>query len=425
MIILSKKEDCCGCHACETVCPKNCIAMREDAEGFFYPETDIATCINCHLCEKVCPVINSPILAKKTSAANCLPVENFDEPRVFAVRSSDEPLVQKSSSGGVFTMIAENVIARGGVVFGARWTPDFRGVFHDFTETLDGLAAFRGSKYLQSRIGSAFKKAREFLNAGREVMFTGTPCQIAGLRRALRKNYPNLLAVDIACWKVPSPKVWREFLGATLEKNALSSEKIADVRHRKKFADGKIFSCAEFSIESPTGTLFQKPLYSTAFGKGFAAGLITRPSCAACPAKGGCSGSDLTLGDFWGVEKTFPDLNAQRGVSVVVARTVAGLRAAEQAFPRCSFVRETTLSAALPFNGGLRSDSHKNARREAFFNAFNAAKDSRSRTRILEKFTRASFPQRSKNFVRRVGKFVLRRTGTLSLAKKLFASLKK
>lgn len=416
MIILSKKEDCCGCHACETVCPKKCISMREDAEGFFYPSTDVALCINCHLCEKVCPVINATNRAGNVPASNDSPFHA----RVFAVRASSDALVLASSSGGAFSVIAENVIARGGVVFGARWTPDFGGVFHDFTETLDGLSAFRGSKYLQSRVGNAFKKAREFLNAGREVLFTGTPCQIAGLRRALRKNYPNLLAVDIACWKVPSPKVWREFFSATVEKNSFPRKEISDVRHRKKTSrDGK-FSCADFSVETPTGTLFQKPLYSTAFGKGFASGLITRPSCAECPAKGGGSGSDLTLGDFWGVEKTFPDLDSQRGVSIIVARTPRGLAAAEQAFPHFSVVRETTLSAAIPYNGGLRSDSHKNPCRELFFEKFNAAPNARAKLRVLEKFTRATFRQRAKNFALRSARFVLARTGMLGVAKKLF-----
>lgn len=386
--------------------------MREDSCGFLYPQTDASACVDCHLCEKVCPVIN----ARLHSA--CVPAGNLGVPRVFALRSANESLVQASSSGGVFTMIAENVIARGGVVFGARWTPDFSGVFHDFTETIDGLAAFRGSKYLQSRIGNAFKKAREFLNAGREVMFTGTPCQIAGLRRALRKNYQNLLAVDIACWKVPSPKVWREFFQATLDKNTISQEKISDVRHRKKTSCAGKFSCADFSVESAAGTLFQKPLYSTAFGKGFATGLITRPSCAACVAKGGLSGSDLTLGDFWGVEKTFPDLDAQRGVSVVVARSACGLAAVERVFSRCSFVRETTLDAALPYNGGLRSDSHKNHRRDVFFEKFNAAENTNSRLRVLEKFTRQKFLRRAKSFAARMLRSFFARAGTRFLSKK-------
>lgn len=408
MIELKRKEDCCGCHACQTVCPKKCIEMRADEEGFLYPFTRADECIDCHLCEKVCPIINKNSVPAK---------ERFSEPRVFALRSRDENLVQNSSSGGLFTMLAGETIARGGVVFGARWNADFSAVIHDFTETLDGLAAFRGSKYLQSVIGDNLAKAKRFLLAGRQVLFTGTPCQIAGLRRALNRDFPNLLAVDIACWKVPSPLVWREFFNDL--KTSFPQEKISEVCHRKKVENNGKFSCADLSAESAAGTLFQKPLYSTAFGKGFGSGLITRPSCFECPAKNRNSGSDLTIGDFWGVEKTFPRLNSQKGISVAIANNARGLAVLEKVFPQCSVVEETKLENAMPFNGGLRADSLKNPKRTAFFEAFNVAKTTRERVKILEKFTKTPFPSRVKNFLFRVLRFSLKTTGTLKLAKKL------
>lgn len=408
MIELKRKEDCCGCHACQTVCPKKCIEMRADEEGFLYPFTRADECIDCHLCEKVCPIINKNSLPAK---------ERFSEPRVFALRSRDENLVQNSSSGGLFTMLAGETIARGGVVFGARWNADFSAVVHDWTETLEGLAAFRGSKYLQSVIGDNFAKAKRFLLAGRQVLFTGTPCQITGLRRALNRDFPNLLAVDIACWKVPSPLVWREFFNDL--KRSFPQEKISDVRHRKKVENKGKFSCADLSVELAAGTLFQKPLYSTTFGKGFGSGLITRPSCSECPTKNRNSGSDLTIGDFWGVEKTFPRLNSQKGISVAIANNARGLAVLEKVFPQCSVVEETKLENAVPFNGGLRADSLKNPKRAAFFEVFNAAKTTRERVNILEKFTKTPFPSRVKNFLFRVLRFSLKTTGTLKLAKKL------
>ena len=382
--------------------------MRADEEGFLYPFTRADECIDCHLCEKVCPIINKNSLPAK---------ERFSEPRVFALRSRDENLVQNSSSGGLFTMLAGETIARGGVVFGARWNADFSAVVHDWTETLEGLAAFRGSKYLQSVIGDNFAKAKRFLLAGRQVLFTGTPCQITGLRRALNRDFPNLLAVDIACWKVPSPLVWREFFNDL--KRSFPQEKISDVRHRKKVENKGKFSCADLSVELAAGTLFQKPLYSTTFGKGFGSGLITRPSCSECPTKNRNSGSDLTIGDFWGVEKTFPRLNSQKGISVAIANNARGLAVLEKVFPQCSVVEETKLENAVPFNGGLRADSLKNPKRAAFFEVFNAAKTTRERVKILEKFTKTPFPSRVKNFLFRVLRFLLKTTGTLKLAKKL------
>ena len=205
MIVLQRKEDCCGCHACATACPTQCITMREDAEGFLYPETDVSKCIDCHLCEKVCPVINP--FPRPEVFPNELP-----DPLSYAAKIDDEKIREDSSSGGIFTALAENIIRKGGVVFGVRWNEDFKSVVHDFTETLDGLSAFRGSKYLQSIVGDSYKKVRQLLTAKRPVLFTGTPCQIAGLRRFLRKDYENLFTAEVVCHGVPSPKVWRLYL---------------------------------------------------------------------------------------------------------------------------------------------------------------------------------------------------------------------
>ncbi len=410
MIILNRKEDCCGCHACETVCPKNCIAMRADAEGFFYPETDASLCINCGLCEKVCPVLNGGGLA---------PREFFSEPKVFAARCASDELRLASASGGAFTLMATRVIENGGVVFGARWNADFTEVVHDFTETLDGLAAFRGSKYLQSRIGDAFRKAREFLRAGREVMFTGTPCQIAGLRRALRGDFPKLLAVDIACHSAPSPKIWRAFFADLREREKIGVP--ADVRFRKKVFDAKrgTWNCAMLAVETAAGTEFCKPFYATPFGKGFSTGLFSRPSCHECPAKNRTSGSDVTLGDFWGVEKYFPDLKSSEGLSVVVCNSARGLAAFEAVKSGFGILREATYAQAVPANGGLKNETHRHPKRAEFFARFDRAGTPREAARLIEKFTRTPFPRRVRNFAFRCAHRALVLTGTLSLAKKI------
>ena len=201
MIEIKDKKDCCGCSACVQRCPKQCITLKEDNEGFLYPIVDKKTCIDCGLCEKVCPILHQGEPQKPL--------------KVYAAKNLNEEIRRQSSSGGIFTLLAEQVIQEGGVVFGARFDENWE-VKHDYTETIEGLAVFRGSKYVQSRIEDNYKKAEEFLKQGRKVLFSGTPCQIAGLKRFLRKEYEELLTVDFVCHGVPSPGVWRKYLKETV-----------------------------------------------------------------------------------------------------------------------------------------------------------------------------------------------------------------
>lgn len=200
MIDIIQKQDCCGCEACVQICPKGCMCMVEDTEGFLYPQVDKSVCVNCGLCEKVCPVIHQN--------------KSRTPLKVYAAKNMDEEVRLKSSSGGIFTLLAESVIKRGGVVFGAKFDDEWM-VVHDYTDNIEGVAAFRGSKYVQSIIGNAYRKVEQFLKSGRMVLFTGTPCQIAGLKKYLRKEYKKLLAVDLVCHGVPSPKVWQMYLEET------------------------------------------------------------------------------------------------------------------------------------------------------------------------------------------------------------------
>lgn len=197
MIKIQNKQDCCGCAACVQRCPKRCISMKEDNEGFLYPVVDESVCIDCGLCEKVCPIINRP---------EKLPVKE-----VLAVKNRNEAERMASSSGGVFIALAKKTIEKGGVVFGAVFDENWE-VMHTYAETLDEVKPMMGSKYLQSRIGNSFRDAEKFLKEGREVLFTGTPCQVTALHNYLRKDYLNLLSVDFLCHGVPSPGVWRKYL---------------------------------------------------------------------------------------------------------------------------------------------------------------------------------------------------------------------
>lgn len=302
MLNSKNKSGCCGCSACVQVCPKKCISFNEDNEGFRYPSVDISKCVDCGLCEKVCPVINQN--------------ESHRPIKVYAAKNNNEDIRLHSSSGGIFTALAEDVINRGGVVFGARFDDNWE-VKHDYTETIEGLSAFRGSKYLQSRIENTYLTAETFLKQGREVLFSGTPCQIAGLKRYLRREYENLLAVDIVCHGAPSPLVWREYL-----KEFSKNQIIHQINFRGKIRSWKNFRMVIKGDED----IVNQPFYENIFMRGFLRDIYLRPSCYACSAKLGKSGTDITLGDFWGIENHLPEFDDDKGISLVMVQSQKGAK---------------------------------------------------------------------------------------------------
>ncbi len=327
MIHITDKQDCCGCNSCVQCCPKSCITMCEDEEGFLYPEVDENVCVDCGLCEKVCPVLHQ--------------AEDRKPLAVYAAKNKNEEIRRQSSSGGVFTALAEEVIKDGGVVFGARFDEHWE-VKHDYTETVEGLSIFRGSKYVQSRIEDCYQKVEQFLRAGRKVLFSGTPCQVAGLKLFLRKEYNYLLTVDFICHGVPSPGVWREYLKEETarecgRKNSVLSHPdikdqdalIESILFRDKCLGWKKYSFA-LTLSVPNGhgakntVLLSEPLDKNIFMRGFLADLYLRPSCYACPTKSFKSGSDVTIGDFWGIEHVMPELDDDKGMSVVMVNTNKG-----------------------------------------------------------------------------------------------------
>lgn len=324
MIKIIEQKDCCGCWACVQVCPKACIHMKEDKEGFLYPYVDETSCIDCGLCERVCPVLHQ--------GESRLPLATY------AAKNKSEEIRRESSSGGVFTVLAETVIDAGGVVFGAKFAEDWS-VVHDYVENKEGLTKFRGSKYVQSEIGDTYSKAEEFLRKGRKVLFSGTPCQIAGLKLFLRREYENLLTVDFICHGVPSPGVWQEYLTETVarmcDKNSVPPHLVSG---RNTLVESVSFRNKKFGWSKYSFTLtlsatgrrsgqkiqFRSPVNRNLFLKGFLNDLYLRPSCHACPAKCLKSGSDLTIGDFWGLRRVMPELDDDKGVSVVMVNTEQG-----------------------------------------------------------------------------------------------------
>lgn len=335
MIVLSYKQECCGCSACLAVCPKQCIRMAiDDKEGFLYPVTDEKSCIDCGLCEKVCPCLH-PGTPKE-------PIQSY------ASIHRDESIRYNSSSGGLFTALAEETIRNGGVVFGARFD-EFFNVIHDYTETLEGLSVFRGSKYVQSDMRNSFRQAEHFLKEGREVLFSGVSCQIAGLKAFLRKEYEHLFTLDILCHGVASPAVWGSFLHAQIVAQKQEAKQLTHVVFRDKKNGWKLYDfCLRFT-EKEERLNKKRNFFATSkeriaskeirlnrktnpYMVGYFADLYLRPSCYYCPRRDFSAGSDLTLGDCWGIEKQPPQPYCadDKGVSLVMVHTQKGVDRMQQ-----------------------------------------------------------------------------------------------
>lgn len=344
MISITNPKMCCGCSACAQICPKQCISLKEDKEGFLYPAVDNSSCIDCGLCEKTCPVINQ------------------NEPKkpvvTLAAVNSDESVRLASSSGGIFTLLAERTIDNGGVVFGAAFDENWN-VKHICIDRKSELPKLRGSKYVQSIIGNCYKEAKTYLDTGKEVLFSGTPCQITGLKKFIRKDYKNLKTVDVVCHGTPSPKVWRKYLEeVSLEHNI---EKITDIQFRDKTEGWKNFSLSiKYKDKEGAEKTFRETLNENIFMRCFLSNLCLRPSCYACPARNGKSGSDITLADLWGAENICPESDDDKGVSLVLLRN--------KEFSLTGFEKkEIEYSKAVMYNPSIESDVALPDKRDRFF----------------------------------------------------------
>lgn len=308
METICEKVLCTGCGACSNACGKEAIVMKEDFEGFRYPEIDRELCVDCGLCAKTCPV-NKEIEkdSKKHSAYACF--------------SKDDHIRDKSSSGGVFSLLAKSVIDRGGAVFGAGFDENFN-VRHSCAEKLEELDGLRRSKYVQSDTGKTYNKAKQFLEAGRDVLFSGTPCQIAGLKAYLKKDYDGLLTCDLACSGVPSPKVWRMYLDFLSKKY---NSRISSVSFRDKSSGWNRYN---MRIGFENGKEYVDMARRETFFIGFGKNIFNRKSCFNCRFRLNNTKADITLADFWGIgtleDKDFMD---NKGVSLLITNTDKGEKA--------------------------------------------------------------------------------------------------
>ena len=303
MIRIEHPEDCCGCTACASICSHDAISMKPDTLGFLYPEVDMEKCVDCGLCEKVCAFNNN----YDTSL-------NLSQPDVYAARHKDMQEIETSRSGAAFIALSDWVIEHGGVVYGAGYTDHFR-VVHKRAATKEVRNEFKGSKYVQSDLTGVFRQVKADLKAGLLVMFSGTPCQTAGLNSYVGKKLrENLYLVDIVCHGVPGPFIWRDYL-AYLERK--HGDKICWVNFRDKQLYGWTAHHESFKFVNGGG----KMTFTYTFYKH----IMFRHSCGVCPYTNTRRPSDITLADFWGWEKTDPTFNADdKGVSLVLINTEKG-----------------------------------------------------------------------------------------------------
>lgn len=344
MEIINKIE-CTGCSACYNICPKHAIEMIEDKKGFEYPKINKEKCIDCKLCVKACPILHYNI------------VNNI--PKAYAVINNNEITRDKSASGGVFSLLAEYIIDNNGVVFGAEFDKNWR-VKHYYIENKENIDKFRGSKYLQSTIGNTYKLAKEFLKNGKKVLFTGTSCQIEGLKSYLMKDYENLYTQDIICHGVPSPKVHNKYL--EYQKNKFKTTKINKIEHRNKDNGWRNFKLKIKFDKNTYKESHKKDLFMQAFLRN----TILRDSCYNCHFKKKNRISDITLADFWGIENILPDMDDDKGTSLVIVNSKKGQELLENIKDKIQ-CKSVDFETAIKYNPSMTKSAKKDKQSDKFF----------------------------------------------------------
>ena len=346
MITIDKKENCTGCSACANVCPKSCIRIVPDEEGFGYPVVDHQLCIECDLCVKTCPIINY--------------CNELSPQRIVGLRNKDDEELLRSASGGVFPALAEYVVNAGGLVAGAVWNKDFS-VSHQMCDNIKDAQAFRGSKYQQSHIGQIYREIKKCLQANRLVLFTGTPCQVAGLKHFLRKPYDNLFTCDLICHGVPSPKVFQSYVAHIEQKYNRS---IIDINMRDKTFG---WDNSGVRVKFSDGTSIFRNKDTNLFNAMYSVHYATRPSCHHCVYANFHREGDLTIGDFWTVKTWQPEFFYPKGVSVAIVNTPKG-RILLEAIEKNFYVVESDEEEILQNN--LYQSAPPSSARARFFQVY-------------------------------------------------------
>lgn len=336
---------CTGCRACEKICPKHCISMKPDSEGFLYAEIDQSLCVDCGACRKTCP--------------QNLKVVNDSPLKIYALRSNDDKLLKKSASGGVFAVAAMFVIQNGGVVFGAAYDKNMC-VKHIKVDRETDLWKLQNSKYVQSDTGDTYVEVKQLLENGITVLYSGTPCQIAGLKRFLKRDYDNLFSMDIVCHGVPSPKIFAKYIEWQSKR---LGESVVYCNFRDK-ADG--WGLSLVLVTSPKGRRLSIMGPSDPYYYHFLAGNLHRSCCYECHYASEYRPADMTVGDYWGIEKEHKHFFSYKGVSLLMLNNKHAVDFFYKIEGRFHKV-ESTYEKASRKNGNLRAPSKSGPQRNQLY----------------------------------------------------------
>lgn len=394
MITITDKRNCSGCTACANICPKHCIQMKADNEGFLYPDIDECQCIKCKACESVCPIQN-PIAEKQTVQ------------KAYLVQHKDEKVRLDSSAGGAFTAIATIILQKGGVVFGAAYDENFH-VRHEYVETVDDLKKFRNSKYVQSEIGNSFSLVKGFLQQGRWVCFSGTPCQIEGLYKFLKRPCEKLILVDVVCHGVPSPLIWDKYL----EYQNVSGDRPENIRFRDKFYGYKY---STMSIIRKEKTEYHAGSQLDPMLRAFFSDICDRPACYNCKFKKRYRVSDITIWDCFSVYNFDEKMDDDKGTTRVLCQNGKGNEVIKEA-EKYAVCKEVSADDLVKGVREMFESVKINEKREIFFNDAQQMNG----TVLFENYYPITFKVKIKTQIR---KFLLV-TGMYRIAKKILNKMR-
>ena len=388
---IEENDLCCGCTACYSVCPKNAIKMVRDNEGFLYPEVDREKCVNCGMCKKVCPILNKAKL-------------NEFKPKAYLFQNSNEEIRKDSTSGGIFTAIGEFVIKNNGIVYGATFDDNFV-VNHIGVESTYELCKFRKSKYVQSNQNNCFKEIKQYLDNGKLVCYSGTPCQVGGLRTYLRKDYENLILVDIMCHSVPSPLVFEKYKGYILKK--MNANKILNINFRDKNKYGYKYSM--MTVETDNG-IYSQGIDTDPYLRAFFSDVSVRPSCYNCHFKTMKRVSDLTIWDCFNINEIDKSFDDDKGTTRVLVQSEKG----EKLLENLDDVRlkELDINIATKKVKEMTNSVNYNDKRKKFFENIND-------DNVFEKYYPTNFKTEVNSFVRKALAITGIYSSVKSLAKKI------